>query len=172
MNWTFLQYSIAIVLNIIKFIKKYCIFHLKNCPARKKSTGRNAESKDGECSAPFPAPHPVKLNFHSLYENVSASSSLCRRLPAGSVALNVHLQTAGKRASAPPVPEILRKGGESAHEAECGKRQETSLVSCGAYLGNFSEKHLEIGKDPHTLQARMGAVVSTVVFSVVGKALP
>lgn len=34
----------------------------------------------------------------------------------------------------------------------------------GKYLGEFSEKHLEIGKGSHTLQARRGDATSSVIF--------
>ncbi len=108
-----------------------------------------------------------------------AASSACEHLMQGYAVRGIPLEVCrGCRSGKPevkiisPLPGNYLAAGESLRmklSSENGRELHWYLD--GKYLGEFSEKHLEIGKGSHMLQARKGAATSTVIFSVDGKAI-
>ena len=103
-----------------------------------------------------------------------AVSPACEHLIQGYAVRGVPLEVcSGCRSKKPAVKIILPLPGNYLAEGESLRMKLSSengrklhWYLDGKYLGEFSEKHLEIGKGSHTLQARRGDATSSVIFSV------
>ena len=103
-----------------------------------------------------------------------AVSPACEHLIQGYAVRGVPLEVCSGCRSKKPAVKIIsplpgnylaeRKSLRMKLSSENGRKLHWYLD--GKYLGEFSERHLEIGKGSHTLQARRGDATSSVIFSV------